>query len=260
MANNVAGPVRLGAPHRGDSVVGRAAIVVSGESIPVEICAPAGPTRLQDLLPILYDLSDLLADRAAAAERAAGREISCRKGCGACCRQLVPVSREEAFALADLVAAMPPPRQRRVRQKFADALAALSQAGVGDRLLDPSQDSAGALGLDYVAAAVACPFLVDEACSIHSQRPTACREYLVTSDPVHCVAPTRETVKTARLEARPSRALLKAGGAGWLPLVLALDFAARTPPAERTASAPELLREVLMQLAAPSPDASDAAV
>ena len=40
----------------------------------------------------------------AAAE--AGKAISCRKGCGACCRQLVPISRTEAERLLSTVAAL----------------------------------------------------------------------------------------------------------------------------------------------------------
>ena len=56
----------------------------------------------------------------AAAE--AGKAISCHKGCGACCRQLVPISRTEGERLVTLVDAMPEPRRAAVLARFADAL------------------------------------------------------------------------------------------------------------------------------------------
>jgi Fe-S-cluster containining protein len=43
-----------------------------------------------------------------------------------------------------------------------------------------------ALGLDYFRLGIACPFLEDESCSIHPYRPSACREYLVTSPAENC--------------------------------------------------------------------------
>jgi len=250
MAARANAPPRLGGPGGGDSLTGRFAIEADGETIAVEVTVPAGPCRLQDLLPVFNDLSDLLANRAAARARASGREISCSKGCGACCRQLVPVSQGEAHALADLVAAMPARRRQKVHGRFDDAVAALSRAGLLERLHGVAKRPTLAFGLEYLTADVACPFLLDESCSIHPHRPTACREYQVTSDPRHCAAPTRDTVETVRLEASPSGALGRVGGAddGWLPLVLALDFAARTAPEERTGSAPELLRDVLAHL------------
>ena len=58
----------------------------------MSVTVPAGPTKLDDLLPLLQILSDNVV---AAAEREGERQgkcISCTKGCGACCRQLVPIT------------------------------------------------------------------------------------------------------------------------------------------------------------------------
>src|SRR5687767_4295062 len=63
-------------------------------------------------------------------ERAAGRAISCRAGCGACCRQLVAISVVEAESLAQLVAAMPEERAAVIRERFAAALKRLEEAGL----------------------------------------------------------------------------------------------------------------------------------
>jgi Fe-S-cluster containining protein len=37
-----------------------------------------------------------------------------------------------------------------------------------------------------------CPFLEDESCSIHPDRPLVCREYLVTSPAELCAGPRRK--------------------------------------------------------------------
>lgn len=42
---------------------------------------------------------------------AGGRVVSCRKGCGACCRQLVPLAWSEAYQPGELVNALPEPRR-----------------------------------------------------------------------------------------------------------------------------------------------------
>src|SRR5438046_326137 len=77
----------------------------------MSVTVPAGPTRLDDLVPLLQILSDNVV---AAAEREGeqqGKCVSCRKGCGACCRQLVPISPVEARDVARLVEEMPAPRR-----------------------------------------------------------------------------------------------------------------------------------------------------
>jgi hypothetical protein len=74
-----------------------------------------------------------------------------------------------------------------------------------------------------------CPFLEEESCSIHPARPTACREYLVTSAASHCARPSAETVDVVALPAKVSRTVMQldaaAAGAkaGWVALALALD-------------------------------------
>src|SRR5262245_12443640 len=87
------------------------AATLGGCEIKMSVTVPAGPTRLDDLVPLLQILSDNVV---AAAEHDAERQgvcISCRKGCGACCRQLVPISPVEARHVARLVSDLPEPRR-----------------------------------------------------------------------------------------------------------------------------------------------------
>lgn len=238
--------VHLSAPPMGDRerTTGRVTLDIGGERIPVEMTVPAGPVAVEDVLPVLQGLSSLFAARAEARAAAEGRTVSCRAGCGACCRQMVPVAAAEARALARLVQALPEPRQSAVRRRFDEALQTLNALGILDRL-DQDPESRRRVGLDYFGAGVACPFLENEACSIHPDRPLSCREYLVTSPPEYCSEPSPE-VRTLTLEAHPSVALLQADlRDGWTPLVLALVFDAEAPPSPRDRPAADILKSVI---------------
>lgn len=113
--------------------------------------------------------------------REAGVSISCKKGCGACCRQVVPVSPAEAFSLMDTLQEMGPSlRERRLARIRAIVRNVSRVVATGH---PPWHDPDA-----YFALGESCPFLVRGACSIHTVRPLACREQLVTSDPRHCAS------------------------------------------------------------------------
>tara|TARA_R110000787_G_scaffold47286_3_gene114551 strand:+ start:1525 stop:2304 length:780 start_codon:yes stop_codon:yes gene_type:complete len=226
------------------TATGRVVLEVGGEQIPVEMTVSAGPVAVEDVLPILQGLSSLFAARATAQVEAGGGTVSCRAGCGACCRQMVPVAAAEARALARLVEAMPEPRRDRVRRRFDAALDTLNGLGILDRL-DQDPGNRRVVGLDYFRAGVACPFLEVEACSIHPDRPLSCREYLVTSPSELCASPSSD-IKTLPLEATLSLALLNADlRDGWVPLVQALELDARAPPSSRDRPAADILQDVI---------------
>jgi Fe-S-cluster containining protein len=221
---------------------------------------PTGPTRLDDLMPLLQILSDNVV---AAAEREAeqrGACISCTKGCGACCRQLVPVSPVEARHVARLVAEMPEPRRSEVVSRFQAARAKLEESGLWQQLLDRHawrDDSVSSVGLAYFRQGIPCPFLEDESCSIHRERPMTCREYLVTSPAVNCANPTPEGIEWLPLDAKVWVAAARTEGpasansrfVNWVPLIQALDWAAENSEAPPTKNGPDLLRDVLENLA-----------
>ncbi len=236
-------------------VAGQAVLMIAGEPVKVEFFVPQGHVAAEELVPIFQGLTDLFVARAKARTEAEGKTVSCRAGCGTCCRQIVPVSEAEARALARLVAAMPEPRRSHVRQRFDSALAAIDAAGLQTRIERAGQGADGnarELGMAYFYKGIACPFLEDESCSIHPDRPLACREYLVTSPAQNCATPSAATIEKVGLEAKLSLALFKASGGDayndWLPLTSALEFAARVPSSPPSHSAAELLGEVLGQL------------
>ena len=116
---------------------GHVALAMGGEVVEIDLTVPEGKVSVERLLPILQGLTNFIVDRAEAREASEGRHVTCAKGCGACCRQIVPVSQAEARALGRLVAAMPEPRRAHVRQRFQDALAALEAQGLTPRDVTP---------------------------------------------------------------------------------------------------------------------------
>ncbi|MHB8472149.1 MAG: YkgJ family cysteine cluster protein [Gammaproteobacteria bacterium] len=110
----------------------------------------------QTWLPLLleaYRIADAGVGEAIRREAAQGRQLACGKGCAACCRShtTIPVYPLELMGMSwYVVEQLPVPLRARVR----------------DNLLRNASFSA-------------CPFLVDEACSIHPLRPLACRHFNV---------------------------------------------------------------------------------
>jgi Fe-S-cluster containining protein len=225
---------------RGEGPAGTADIrlTVGEQPVHLQVTVPTGDIPLRDVLPVFQGFTNIVMDVAEAAVQREGKSVSCRKGCGACCRQVVPISPSEAHALARLVEVMPEPRRTLVRERFGDARRRLEASGLAGvfRKVDESFDSA-ARGLEYFRLGIACPFLEEESCSIHPDRPVACREYLVTSPAENCSNPSPETVKCVPLPAKVGRATRAVEWAttraaqGWLPLVLALEWAETNPEA-----------------------------
>jgi Fe-S-cluster containining protein len=187
-------------------------LTVGGLSVSHAVTVPSGDVPATEIVPALQQLVD-----AVVAAAAADKMVSCRKGCGACCRQLVPVSRTEAERLLDVVQAMPDERKAVLGVRFDQAAAALQQAG----LTFPSEKTDRELSAAYFALGIPCPFLEEESCSIHAERPLICREYLVTSPAALCsnlhqegVAPL--AVPKLSLSARG----LQDPDDAWMPLAL----------------------------------------
>jgi Fe-S-cluster containining protein len=224
-----------------------------------KINVQAGPMRLIELLPLANSLANAVADVGVDGIQKEGKKISCKKGCGACCRQLVPISEVEARRIAEVVDELPEPRRTEVRSRFAAARQRLDEAGLLQRLQERSQwqrDDLRTIGLEYFRLGVACPFLEEESCSIYQDRPVACREYLVTSPPEHCANPTSESVRCVPLPLRVVPALMRfapvlpgAKFIRWVPLLMAPEWAATHPDDTAPLPGPDLVRKLFDLLA-----------
>jgi len=223
------------------------AIEWHGRSASIEASLATRPLNPRFLLPIVQHIANTVTSLAEAAVKDDGKSITCRAGCGACCRQLVPVSRSEAHNLREGMAELSEERRATVEARFADGKRRLAEAGLLEKYerADEATDRL-ALGREYFRLGIACPFLEDESCSIHADRPLACREYLVTTPAEQCRSEFEGEISRVSLPTRtmPAYASLDGpapnGDIHWLPLLLALDWANANPEPEASESGPVL--------------------
>jgi Fe-S-cluster containining protein len=221
---------------------------------------PKAPTRLRHMLPVIQSLADGIVDLAVKATEGKGEKISCKKGCGACCRQLVPISEVEARRIAELVNELPEPRRSQIRARFAAARRRLEESGLLEKILRRDAWSAEdfqRLGLEYFYLGIPCPFLEEESCSIHPDRPITCREYLVTSPAENCARPTPQGIRWVPLPVKvwtavarfdptpPSARFLR-----WVPLILAPEWAEANPDELPPRPGVDWMRELFARLSA----------
>ena len=105
-----------------------------------------------------------------------------------------------------------------------------------------------ALSIEYFKFGIACPFLEDESCSIHPDRPMACREYLVSSPAENCRTPRPDNTDKLSLDAYPMPAVVEAEAGGWVTLVEALHYRDENPGPTPSREAPDILRELIGRL------------
>ena len=244
-------------PPGGEHLTATVKWALDGDQFQARLTVPAGPSSPAQLLPALRPLSEAILSVAVERARKRGQRVSCGPGCGACCRQLVPIAPPEARQIERLVEDLPEPRRSAIRERFEAVRRRLAEAGLLERLTNPEKSSDAPmreLGLDYFRLGIACPFLEDESCSIYGERPIACREYVVTSPAANCANPSPETVRIvpplakvwlalARVEEDPAARFVP-----WVPLSLAPGWAASHPEPPPTRTGKDLLETFLQKL------------
>ena len=184
-----------------EMLAGDLKLEIGGEHFEMHLTIPATPVKPQRMLPVFRQITNEIVARGIERTQASGKEISCKAGCGACCRQPLLISEAEAFDLAELVESMPEPRCGTIKRRFADGRSHFEGLKWFERFDEFSREAhAGpseelgkrfvALLTEYIEQRIACPFLENESCSIYESRPLICREYLVTSPAENCANPT----------------------------------------------------------------------
>jgi Fe-S-cluster containining protein len=197
----------------------------------------AGEIHIPEAFELLVEQAEDRIKRRLQGLPGGGREVSCREGCAACCRQLVVVSPLEALAIRAWVDARPElapglgaAHERHAgqvagRPSLATALAALDEVGG-----KPEPEVAGALEVAYFSASLPCPFLRDERCGIYPVRPFACREHFALSEPTLCaIDPDRVVAPDTRVEFKTVAAIAGSRAFGladrFVALPRALEYA-----------------------------------
>jgi Fe-S-cluster containining protein len=201
---------------------------------------PTGFVPVTAIVPLLRRLGDEAQAMEERRTTEAGKTISCRKGCAACCRMMIPLSAPEAFALRDHVRSLPIERQRHIADRLAQAESVLKEQGLWSQLAEmgetahpPDDEELEPVNRAYYALRLPCPFLEHEICSIYEERPAACRELLVTSPAEWCHDLLANPVEPLPVAVRMSPVLgllwgeLTNGPARLIPLPVALQWAER---------------------------------
>ena len=223
------------------------------------IDVPTGLITITAIVPLTRRLGDEAAQLEVQQTLAAGQTISCRIGCAACCRMLVPLSAPEAFALREYVEQLPTDRRTHLLNRLNDTKARVKRAGLWDRMNDVAEASRlvadkelDPINQSYYTLRIPCPYLEDEMCSIYESRPSACRELLVTSPAELCQDFVQNPVTPLSVSMRITSIL----GLVWgtltnspprlIPLPMALEWAERhEEESRRTWPGSSLLDQVL---------------
>lgn len=247
-------------------ITGKVGLRIHDFPVEFEMTVPANPVKPHRMLPIFQQMANQLVDMSVEVAESEGKRISCKAGCGACCRQAVPISETEVYQIAELVESMPEPKRSQVKKRFADATEHFHKIGWYDRFIEHQRKAKTAektddlikegigVVLDYFYEGIPCPFLENESCSIHPHRPVACREYLVTSPAANCAKPTAETIDPLNLWIKPSKALTRLGSderlesIGFPVLTRALEVAEMFPESFQKKTGPEWMKDFFTQL------------
>ena len=212
-------------------------VKIAGQAFQIKVSVPDKKTKQDVVLPLFRELTQKAEDLAIAKLADDGKKISCHKGCGACCCQIVPVTPLEARYLARLMESMPKARRQKYKIRFDDAYKKFQQAGILDQLLNPENFSGDiiAFGIKYFQLGVPCPFLEHASCSIYTERPLRCREYLVTNAPEYCSNPSNETIDRVEYPVHMSKILTKVhkrwakDKTQWVPLAVLPSWVQQHP-------------------------------
>ncbi len=191
---------------------------------------PDSPHRLVDLAFQMLGISSVAAEMCERAVARKGVSISCTKGCGACCRQLIPISPPEAVLLQELVESMDEPEKSTIKKRFSLAVDQLQRTGLIKKLEDPDNPLLHKAEEEYFSQQIPCPFLENESCGIYEFRPSRCREYLVFTPPEKCADPYRHKIGRLPVSMRLNEALtwlwasMTREKPRYIPLVLSMKW------------------------------------
>ncbi|MHC9064045.1 YkgJ family cysteine cluster protein [Nitrospira sp. CMX1] len=210
----------------------------SAGCITTAVDVPTGFVPVTSILPLMRRLGEEAQALEVTRLAEEGSVPSCRKGCAACCRMLVPLSAPEAFAVYNWVRSHPAEHQARIIARFGETKVRLLSQGIWQRLSElcdasdaPSDDALDEINRRYYGLRLACPFLEEEVCTIYDERPAACRELLVTSPADRCEDVIANPVDTIATPLRMSTVLgllwqdLTRTSTRLIPLPVALDWA-----------------------------------
>jgi Fe-S-cluster containining protein len=235
-----------------------------GVTLPIVLDTPLGQVRLRvttsaglvplaEILPLARRLDRALIQLGLRHLEAQELSLACGAGCDACCRHLVAVTPLEAVRLAEVVDAMPEERRAAIETRLAAARERAESSGFLGRAQQATTDQNVPMALEYFDLGIPCPFLEDRRCGIYEERPFACREHMVHTDPGHCQRPREGGVAAVFIPVDMVAALGEFCHDAWsgiprrMPLPWALDWARRHPELHGAAAPGAEMVQALLQ-------------
>lgn len=231
-------------------------IRIADELVRFDVPLPEGPASWEHLLPFMRSLIAVSSEISQEHFAGQGKSVSCRAGCGICCRQRVPIATFEAHRLRRVVDSLPEPRRSEILARFKNASERIQEAHDLVRLDEEglSREEMTRRAANYFRLMIPCPFLENESCSIYDERPLKCREYLVLSPAEHCADPDGGSVVGLPLPLSVSMTTLRLDESSesdqpsWIPLTDLITWTDEHYPPEPSRTGPELLNEFMSKL------------
>ncbi len=216
---------------------------ISGE-LEAHVTVPTGFIPITEVVPVVRSLSEQAQGLEVAKVVHSGNDISCKKGCSACCQGImIPVSPPEALALAQMIDDLPGEHRERIERRLTSTWERLTESG----MLGPLQDLAESprqrsdedidpINRAYYALRLPCVFLENDSCSIYDHRPAACREHMVTSQADLCQNMEKNLVRELPVPFRAGTILailwseMFGGPVRLIPLPVAFQWAKKHRP------------------------------
>ena len=214
------GPIRVLSGFQNGSEVGSDLEVIGLEfdilDEPIRLCVGVsdGSARLSDIVPLARALSTEVALLVLGKLVGQQEYVPCCKGCSACCNYLIPVSVGEAFRMREELLQMPPKKGAGLLNSFLDSsmiiLESMNEGCDLGSIPDAAREEQLAdLGGWYANLNLPCPFLSDGICTSYEQRPTVCREHIVTESALLCDGQTFDKPNVAAMPVSIGEALVK---------------------------------------------------
>jgi Fe-S-cluster containining protein len=147
------------------------------------------PAALTEAVGELHAALDAACEERAGIAIEEGHSVACRRGCDACCGNVIMAWEPEAMVVASW---LQKPENRPARESFAASYPAW-HAAVGDapermRALHAggNGDAAQRIYEDLRRRAIPCAFLRDGACTVYPVRPLVCRNTHALDTAEHC--------------------------------------------------------------------------
>jgi len=155
-----------------------------GQRVCFQMDVPDAAFSLSDIVPMASAISDRIMGVVIDKFQSDGAQISCKKGCSACCSYLVPLSIPEVFWLEEIILTKDKSTSRQLmRTCLLAARSILKQKPPGMYSCEAGNQAEqrtvdiSAVADWYSNLKIECPFLLNGICVVYEQRPLVCREH-----------------------------------------------------------------------------------